>query len=400
MKIDRLRVFMSRDKDRPRVIVAMDTDDGITGWGECYNHGPDLALFPLLDYLLTFLKGKDPRRIAYLIHYLMQQTRFPPGALGLAAISALDHCMWDISAKALGVPVYMLLGGNVRDRVKVYAGLYTAPDPAAARDQMDALHGTSGASARSSSAPTASTSTATAGARWCAPRPSTSGSCARPCAPTTNWPSTPTPRSSRSARRCNWPMRWRPTTRCSSRSRCGPRTSRPGANSSAACTCTLATGESLYSRFEFQRLLAAAHLRHHPARHLRGRRRARDVQDRRTGRNALRDHRAAQPDGAAGHRDQRAFQRGADQLPHPRIPPAARAGLCVRHRQQRGRADRRAAGSALREGPVPAGDGYLELRPDRPGWGVEMDEELLGTEEYIHWERKVPVKPDGATGYA
>ena len=45
-------------------------------------------------------------------------------------------------------------------------------------------------------------------------------------------------------------------------------------------------------------------------------------------------------------------------------------------------------------------DGYLELRPDRHGWGVEMDEELLGTEAYIHWERKVPVKPDGSTGYA
>ena len=45
-------------------------------------------------------------------------------------------------------------------------------------------------------------------------------------------------------------------------------------------------------------------------------------------------------------------------------------------------------------------DGYLELRPDRPGWGVEMDEDLLGTEDYIHWERKVPVKPDGSTGYA
>ena len=45
-------------------------------------------------------------------------------------------------------------------------------------------------------------------------------------------------------------------------------------------------------------------------------------------------------------------------------------------------------------------DGHLQLRPDRPGWGVEMDEELLGTEAYIHWERKVPVKPDGSTGYA
>jgi galactonate dehydratase len=82
MKIDRLRVFMSRDKDRPRVVVAMDTDDGITGWGECYNHGPDLALLPLMDYLLTFLKGHDPRRIAFLIHYLMQQMRFPPARWG------------------------------------------------------------------------------------------------------------------------------------------------------------------------------------------------------------------------------------------------------------------------------------------------------------------------------
>jgi len=140
MKIDRLRAFMSRDKDRPRVIVAIDTDDGITGWGECYNHGPDKALFPLLDYLATFIHGKDPRRIEFIVHYLMQQARFPPGALGLAGISAIDQCLWDISAKALGVPVYMLLGGNVRDRVRVYAGVYTAPDPLAARDEFDALN--------------------------------------------------------------------------------------------------------------------------------------------------------------------------------------------------------------------------------------------------------------------
>jgi galactonate dehydratase len=89
MKIDRLRVYMSRDKDRPRVVVAIDTDDGLTGWGECYNHGPDKALPPLLDYLFTFIHGQDPRRIEYLNLYLLQQCRFPPGALGLAAISAI-----------------------------------------------------------------------------------------------------------------------------------------------------------------------------------------------------------------------------------------------------------------------------------------------------------------------
>ena len=118
MKIERLRAFMSRDKDRPRVIVSIDTDDGVTGWGECYNHGPDKALAPILDYLFDFIRGHDPRRIEYLVQLLMQQSRFPPGALALTAISAIDQCLWDISAKALNVPVYRLLGGHVRDRVR------------------------------------------------------------------------------------------------------------------------------------------------------------------------------------------------------------------------------------------------------------------------------------------
>jgi galactonate dehydratase len=44
-------------------------------------------------------------------------------------------------------------------------------------------------------------------------------------------------------------------------------------------------------------------------------------------------------------------------------------------------------------------DGYLELRPDRPGWGVEIDEDFLKTDRYIHWERKLPIRPDGSTAY-
>ncbi|HET6468557.1 MAG TPA: bifunctional D-altronate/D-mannonate dehydratase, partial [Geminicoccaceae bacterium] len=122
MKITGLRTFMQRDRDRPRLLVALDTDEGITGWGEAYNHGPDRALPPLLDYLYTQIEGLDPRRIEFIVQKLLQQARFPPGALGLAAISAIDHGLWDISAKALGVPVYMLLGGNARDRVRVYCG--------------------------------------------------------------------------------------------------------------------------------------------------------------------------------------------------------------------------------------------------------------------------------------
>lgn len=89
MKIDRLRTYMTRDGNRPRVLLALDTDDGLTGWGECYNHGPDAAFAPLLDYLFTFIRGQDPRRI----EYLTQQCRFPPtGARRDAGKMPYWHC--------------------------------------------------------------------------------------------------------------------------------------------------------------------------------------------------------------------------------------------------------------------------------------------------------------------
>ena len=44
-------------------------------------------------------------------------------------------------------------------------------------------------------------------------------------------------------------------------------------------------------------------------------------------------------------------------------------------------------------------DGHMELSPDRPGWGIEIDEKVLATEDYIHWERKITKKPDGSTAY-
>ena len=137
MKITALHSFMQRVGNRPRLLVRIDTDEGISGWGEAYNHGPDRALPPVLDYLFEQIRGVDPRRIEYVSHRLLQSSRFPPGAIGLAAIAAIDLALWDISGKAAGLPVYMLLGGNVRDRVRVYCGLYTAPDVAQCREQTE-----------------------------------------------------------------------------------------------------------------------------------------------------------------------------------------------------------------------------------------------------------------------
>ena len=84
--------------EKPKAaILRMDTDEGISGWGEAYNHGPDRALPPVLEYLYPQIEGIDPRRIEFIYHKLLQSSRFPPGAIGLAAISAVEHALWDIS---------------------------------------------------------------------------------------------------------------------------------------------------------------------------------------------------------------------------------------------------------------------------------------------------------------
>ena len=104
------------------------------GWGEAFSVGPDLAVAATIDHLKDWILGDDPRDIERLWATMYQGLRFPPGSVGLAAISGIEHTLWDISAKALGLPVYRLLGGRVRDRVRVYQGC-TGPTPEAAAEK-------------------------------------------------------------------------------------------------------------------------------------------------------------------------------------------------------------------------------------------------------------------------
>ena len=83
MKITEIKTYMQRVDDRPRVLVAVKTDAGITGWGETYAHGPERAIAPILDYFASHLLGEDPRRVTFLHDKLMHVARFPPGAGGV-----------------------------------------------------------------------------------------------------------------------------------------------------------------------------------------------------------------------------------------------------------------------------------------------------------------------------
>ncbi len=124
MKITDIKCLIGSADNRNILFVKAETDEGLTGIGEAYCVGPDLAVAETIDYLKEWLIGEDPRNIEYLWALMYQGLRFPPGSIGLAAISGIEHTLWDIAGKAAGVPVYALLGGAVRDRVRVYQGVY------------------------------------------------------------------------------------------------------------------------------------------------------------------------------------------------------------------------------------------------------------------------------------
>lgn len=377
MKIERISTFMQRVGDRPRLLVRIDTDEGVHGWGEAYNHGPDRALPPLLDYLGLQLTGEDPRRVEYLSQKLLRTARFPQGALGLAAISAVDHALWDIAAKSLGVPVYALLGGAVRDRVRVYSGVYTAPDPAAVRDICTEQSERYGFDAfklspyrgdlfekRWGLVVTESADYFAAVRETCDPawdfafdahakifEPHQAIALGNALAP---WQ----------------PMFLEEPIR--------PENKQAWAHLRSRLDVPLATGESLYSPNEFLDLLTVG---------------GADI---------------VQPDicvvGGISQMRRIAVLAEAHYTmvaPHNPMGPLATAhnlhfaAACSNFSILEYKLD----DTSWCPDPYVPVDGHLELRPDRPGWGIEIDETALATDDYIHWERRLPQRPDGSLGY-
>ncbi len=103
------------------VFVRIETDSGISGIGEGSLQFKDAALMAEIEEFKKFLLGKDPFRIEYIWTSLYRRVTWTGGPVTMSAISAIDLALWDIKGKALGVPVYELLGGRSRDRVRLYA---------------------------------------------------------------------------------------------------------------------------------------------------------------------------------------------------------------------------------------------------------------------------------------
>ncbi len=120
LKITDIQSFLVNAGGRNLCFVKVLTDAGIYGFGEAYSVGPDEATVATIKDFKGWLVGKDPRNVEYLWATMYNFTRFPGGAVINAAMSGIEHALWDIAGKAAGLPVYMLLGGKCRDRVRVY----------------------------------------------------------------------------------------------------------------------------------------------------------------------------------------------------------------------------------------------------------------------------------------
>jgi len=120
VKITNIECFPVWGGGRNYLFVVVDTDEGISGVGEAGLTGRELAVCGVVDHFKPLLIGQDPGRIEHLWQLMFRGGFFPAGKIGASALSAIDIALWDIQGKALGVPVYQLLGGLVRDKVVCY----------------------------------------------------------------------------------------------------------------------------------------------------------------------------------------------------------------------------------------------------------------------------------------
>ncbi|MBG6182999.1 galactonate dehydratase [Arthrobacter sp. CAN_A6] len=134
MRISRIETFLVP----PRwLFVRVETDSGIVGWGEPVVEGRSETVRTAVEQLSELLIGADPLRIEDLWQVMTKGSFYRGGAILASAVAGLDQALWDIHGKSLGVPVHQLLGGHVRDRIRMY-GWIGGDEPAAIADAVEA----------------------------------------------------------------------------------------------------------------------------------------------------------------------------------------------------------------------------------------------------------------------
>jgi galactonate dehydratase len=140
MKIASIEQFYPAKRMR---LVKITTDNGLVGWGETTLEGKPRSTWAAVEELAEYLIGKDPLRIEHHWQHIYRSAFFRGGNVLMTALAGIDQALWDIAGKYYGVPVYALLGGAVRDRIRVYAhwGIRDLSEEGlqAARERLDML---------------------------------------------------------------------------------------------------------------------------------------------------------------------------------------------------------------------------------------------------------------------
>jgi galactonate dehydratase len=129
MKITAIKPYVAKLGVRNQLLVKVETDAGIHGWGESGLSYREKAVVGAIDHYSRFLIGRDPMQCTALWQEMYRSQYFEGGRVLTAAISALDIAFHDIRGKALGVPVHQLLGGRQRDLVPAFATTSAEPGP-------------------------------------------------------------------------------------------------------------------------------------------------------------------------------------------------------------------------------------------------------------------------------
>ncbi|MGH3656178.1 MAG: galactonate dehydratase, partial [Micromonosporaceae bacterium] len=118
MKIDKIETFLVP----PRwLFCRVSTDEGLVGWGEPVVEGRAEVVRAAVDVLAEYLIGEDPLKVEHHWQVMTKGGFYRGGPVLSSAVAGLDQALWDIAGKAYGAPVHALLGGPLRDRVRVYA---------------------------------------------------------------------------------------------------------------------------------------------------------------------------------------------------------------------------------------------------------------------------------------
>lgn len=125
VRITKLETFLVK----PRwIFLKIHTDAGVVGLGEPLLEGRALTIQTAIKELEPYLIGKDPRHVVHHWQAIYRHAFYRGGPILTSALSGIDHALWDIKGKLLGVPVYELFGGPTRDRVRIYGRASNAED--------------------------------------------------------------------------------------------------------------------------------------------------------------------------------------------------------------------------------------------------------------------------------